>query len=232
MNTPLPLPSKPRQRSLAELATQRSGAALVFHRLGLDFCCHGQRSLAEACEQRGLDVARIERELVQAERDAAPEVRWDERPLDALVEHVLTRYHAAHRAELPRLVDLARKVERVHAARASAPHGLAAFLEELARSLEEHMQKEELVLFPLILDGRGRMAAMPVQAMEREHEDHGRNLERLRALTGGYRAPDEACTTWRALYLGLAELERQLLQHIHLENNVLFPRALRSQDSP
>jgi regulator of cell morphogenesis and NO signaling len=218
----------PRHRSLAELATRRSGAALVFHRFGLDFCCHGQETLGAACARRGLDPAGLERELAEAERRVPAEVHWDERPLAELVEHVLERYHAAHRAELPRLIEMARKVERVHAEKPSAPRGLADFLEHLARSLEEHMQKEEQVLFPLIRAGRGRMAAMPVQVMEREHEDHGRNLARLRALTNDHRAPDEACTTWRALYLGLADLERELMQHIHLENNVLFPRALRS----
>ena len=89
------------------------------------------------------------------------------------------------------------------------------------------MQKEEQVLFPMILSGRGAMAAMPVSVMEEEHRDHGKNLERTRALTNDFIAPESACNTWRALYLGLAELERDLMEHIHLENNVLFPRALQ-----
>lgn len=219
---------EPRQPTLADLATRRPGAALVFHRHGLDFCCHGQVSLEEACARRGLDPLALARELDEAERGAPSEVRWDERPLDELIEHVLARYHAAHRADLPRLIEMARKVERVHVDKLSVPHGLASFLERLARALEEHMQKEEQVLFPLIRAGRGRMAAMPVQVMEREHEDHGRNLARLRALAHDHVPPPEACNTWRALYLGLAQLERELMQHIHLENNVLFPRALHS----
>ena len=221
---PAPLPTE----TLAELATTRPGAALVFHRHGLDFCCHGQVGLEAACRARGLEPAAIAEELGAAPGADEPFERWDRRPLAELIEHVLARYHAKHRADLPPLCAMARKVEAVHAAKASCPRGLAAHLARMADELEQHMQKEEQVLFPLLLAGRGRLAGMPIQAMEREHEDHARNLARLGELAGGYRPPPEACGTWRALYLGLAELERELMQHIHLENNVLFPRALRA----
>ena len=213
--------------TLAELATTRPGAALVFHRHGLDFCCHGQVDLATACRARGLDRDVLRAELDAAAHDTEGFERWDERPLPELIEHLLERYHRRHRADLPPLVAMARKVEEVHAAKASCPHGLAALLARVAEELEQHMQKEEQVLFPLVLAGRGRMVATPVLVLESEHADHARNLALLREKTGGYQAPSEACNTWRALYLGLAELERELMQHIHLENNVLFPRALR-----
>lgn len=224
---PTQVPSRSAEPSLAELATTRPGAALVFHRLGLDFCCHGQIGLAEAARARGLDPEHVAAELRAAESGARDFERWDQRPLPELIEHLLLRYHERHRADLPPLLAMARKVETVHAAKASCPHGLAELLARVADELEQHMRKEEQVLFPLLLAGRGRMAAPPIQAMEREHEDHGRNLALLRQVTGDHRAPPEACNTWRALYLGLAELERELMQHIHLENNVLFPRALR-----
>lgn len=213
--------------SLAELATTRPGAAGVFWRHGLDFCCHGQIALGEACRARGLEAEELLEELAAQGAERAFE-RWDRRPLAELVMHLLERYHARHRAELPPLIEMARKVERVHAAKPDVPRGLTALLERVAEELEQHMQKEEQVLFPLILSGRGRLAGMPIQAMEREHEDHGRNLAALRARTHDHVPPPEACNTWRALYLGLAELERELMQHIHLENNVLFPRALRA----
>lgn len=214
--------------TLADLATTRRGAALVFHRHGLDFCCHGRVALADACRARGLDAGRVASELEAAEREPGGSFeRWDQRPLPELIEHLLARFHRRHRADLPPLIDMARKVEAVHAAKSSCPRGLAALLARVADELEQHMQKEEQVLFPLILAGRGRMAATPVHVMEREHEDHARNLALLRERTDGYRPPPEACNTWRALYLGLAELERELMQHIHLENHVLFPRALR-----
>src|SRR5688572_17082160 len=217
MNTTATLTSK---STLADLATTHAGASRVFHAHGLDFCCGGQQTLADACARRGLDLALL---LAELELELAQDfARWDERPLGELIEHLLSRFHASHRAEVPRLIEMAAKVEEVHADKPACPRGLADFLRIVADELEDHMQKEEQVLFPLILAGRGRMASMPVLVLESEHRDHARNLERLRELTGHFAAPPEACTTWRALYLGLAELERDLMQHIHLENNVLF----------
>ncbi len=122
---------------------------------------------------------------------------------------------------------MAHKVERVHASKNDCPRGLAEHLEYMARELEQHMLKEEELLFPMILAGDGALAAMPIQVMEQEHQDHGKNLTRLHALARGFEAPDEACGTWQALYLGLRELEAALMRHIHLENHVLFPMVLR-----
>ncbi|MCY2959093.1 MAG: iron-sulfur cluster repair protein YtfE [Planctomycetota bacterium] len=214
--------------TLADLAATRAGASRVFYRHGLDFCCHGRVSLADACAKAQLSVDALVREL-EAETSIQTDFRrWDEQPLADLIQHLLDQYHAAHRAELPRLLEMARKVEKVHADKSSCPRGLADHLDRVGEELEAHMQKEEQVLFPMLLAGRGRSASMPIQIMEEEHEDHGRNLARLRELTHDFTPPEEACGTWRALYLGLHELDELLMQHIHLENNVLFPRALRS----
>ena len=155
-------------------------------------------------------------------------VEWNARTQDQVIDHILAHYHEPHREELPRLAAMARKVESVHRDKHGCPHGLADLLAEMGEELELHMQKEEQVLFPMLRSGRGRMATLPIQVMENEHRDHGRNLERLRELTRGYDAPTEACGTWVALYLGLHELERDLMEHIHIENNILFPRALRA----
>ena len=214
-------------RLLADLAVEHPGASRVFHQHGLDFCCHGRVSLQDACEKAGLDTATLLTELEQATRDVEDPVRYDQIPLEQLIEHLLERFHADHREELPRLLEMARKVEQVHADKASCPKGLAAHLEHMLESLDEHMQKEEQVLFPMIQAGRGRMAGMPISVMEEEHRDHAGNLAKLRELAHGFEAPPEACATWRALYSGLHELERLLMEHVHLENNVLFPRALR-----
>ena len=214
--------------SLASLALEHAGASRVFHRHGLDFCCQGRTTLADACASSGLDVNVLAAELVAEARDTDEvAVRWDERPLDELIDHLLATYHEPHRAELPRLREMAEKVERVHADKPNRPEGLAAFLEEMHESLELHMQKEEQMLFPMIRSGAGRRAAMPVQVMEQEHLDHADNLQRLRKLAHQFVPPPEACTTWKALYLGLSDLERMLMEHIGLENNVLFPRSLR-----
>lgn len=214
--------------TLADLATSRAGASRVFHRHGLDFCCHGQITLESACAAEHLDVGALIGELHGEEARDNDFTDWDGAALDDLIEHLLAHFHTPHREELARLGEAARKVERVHADKASCPRGLSAHLEHMAEELEEHMQKEEQVLFPMIRAGRGRSAAMPVHVLEAEHLDHARNLQRMRELAGDFVAPAEACGTWRALLLGLEALERDLMQHIHLENNVLFPRALRS----
>ena len=214
--------------TVADLAVQLAGASRVLHRHRLDFCCHGQVSLEQACADAGLDVKRLLEEI-EAEAKSDPDFEaWNEQSLESLITFILENYHEGHRQELPRLIEMAQKVERVHGEKASCPKGLAAHLAFIQDELEAHMQKEEEVLFPMINAGNGAMAAMPVQVMESEHRDHGRNLEHMRKLAHDFVPPEEACGTWRALYLGVAELERELMNHIHLENNILFPRALRS----
>ncbi|MEQ8762672.1 MAG: iron-sulfur cluster repair protein YtfE [Planctomycetota bacterium] len=215
-------------QSLAELASIHPGAAPTFLRQKLDFCCHGRTTLAEACQVHGLDPEDLVREIqaYTASRDEFD--RWDEKTLDELIDHILVRFHERHRADLPPLIEMARKVEARHQDKPTCPQGLTAFLAFLQDELEQHMQKEEQILFPMIRAGQGSRAHMPIQVMEQEHKDHGQNLARLRQLTGDLEPPAEACTTWRALYVGLADLESELMLHIHLENNILFPRALRS----
>ena len=215
------------QTTLADLAVTHAGASRVFHRYGLDFCCHGNVSLKDVCEKRGIDFAKITEEIGAEDAvDNESFDRWDERPLDALIDHILKRFHESHRSEIPRLIEMAERVEKVHHDKATCPKGVAGVLHEMQGELGQHMMKEEQILFPMILSGQGSMATGPVQVMEHEHEEAGKNLARLRELTSDYDPPEEACKTWRALFLGLGQFEKDLMQHIHLENNVLFPRAL------
>ena len=218
------MPLDPRT-TLAELAVRHAGASRVFHRHGLDFCCHGRVPLDEACRTRGLDPDRLIEELDEALADG-PARAVGEAPLPELVEHILEHFHAAHREELARLLAMARKVEGVHADKPECPRGLADHIERIAESMELHMQKEEQILFPHILAGQGSMLATPIAVMEAEHLDHAANLRRLRELAGDFVPPEPACNTWRALLLGLEQLERDVMEHVHLENNALFPRAL------
>jgi regulator of cell morphogenesis and NO signaling len=224
---PLPASSSHSIReSLAGLATREAGASRVFARYRLDYCCHGGESLEDACARRGLDPQAMLAEIAaEAPRDERFE-RFDDRPLPEVIDHILARYHAGHREELPRLHAMAEKVEAVHRDKPDCPRGLAAHLELLSKELEEHMQKEEQVLFPMLRAGRGSLASGPIQVLELEHEDHARNLERSRELAHDFVPPADACGTWRALYLGLDEFEREVMRHVHLENHVLFPRAL------
>lgn len=214
--------------TLSDLATSRPGASRVFHRHALDFCCGGRRSLAEACHEIGLDAASLLAEIDAEDQQPEDFVRWDERPLGELIDHIVQRYHASLRIELPRLLELARKVENRHGDKESCPRGLGDHLENVLAEVENHLEKEEQVLFPMIMSGQSGFVSMPIQVMLQEHDDHARNIERTRELTANYGPPAEACTSWKALYLGLAELERELKDHMHLENNVLFPRALRA----
>lgn len=131
------------------------------------------------------------------------------------------------RRDLPVLLGAAQKVERVHGAKPSCPQGLSSALEQLASEMHTHMDKEEQILFPAIRSGgRGAQLHMPVRVMMQEHDDHGVGLRRIRTLATDFVPPPAACATWRALYGGLAKLEGELMEHIHLENNILFPGAL------
>ena len=213
--------------TLGDLVTENPDAAAVLHRHRLDFCCGGRRTVAEACAEASLDPGALLEEIEALQEQGEEEiVRWDERPLDQLIDHIITRYHEPLRQDLPRLVELARKVEQVHADKPACPFGLADLLQEVWQAVQSHLAKEEQILFPIILGGKGRWAHGPVQAMFVEHEDHGRNLARIRQLTADLTPPAEACESWRELYRALARLEAELMEHIHLENNILFLRAL------
>lgn len=211
--------------TLAELATTRPAASRVFHRHRLDFCCGGNRSLEEACRTRGLDPEEIMQEI-ERETPDGEDVVWTERSLQDLVNHIVTRYHVPLKEELPRLLQMARRVESVHGDKPTCPQGLADHLARVWGEVEAHLQKEEQILFPMIASGPSVRPFGPITVMQHEHDGHAEGLEMTRALTADLTPPPEACATWRALYLGLENLERELMDHIHLENNVLFPRAL------
>ncbi len=212
--------------TLAELATVHPTASSVFHRYHLDFCCGGRRALVDVCRERELDPDTILREIAQAEAAAPEQQSWAERPLPDIITFIVGYYHARLRTELPELVALAAKVEDVHADKPTCPVGLRAHLQGVHAAVLDHLAKEEQVLFPLIASGRQRFAGAPIKAMEHEHLEHASSLAATRAKTANLTPPLDACSTWRALYLRLGAFESELMDHIHLENNVLFPRAL------
>ncbi|MBY0279530.1 iron-sulfur cluster repair di-iron protein [Candidatus Binatia bacterium] len=213
--------------TLSEIATRHPAGSRVLHRHGLDFCCGGRRSFGDACAERGLAADAI---LAEIEREdaGAPSQGWDQRPLGELVEQIVGFYHRRLREELPLLVAMASRVENRHGDKPECPRGLSDHLAGMHEAVLEHLAKEERILFPLILSGRGAQAGAPIHVMEVEHEDHRASLLEIRRLTGGLVPPPPACTTWRALYLRLSDFERELMEHVHLENNVLFTRALLS----
>lgn len=142
----------------------------------------------------------------------------------ALIDHILTRYHESHREDLASLVSLAERVERVHADDPEAPTGLAAALRTLAQEMEDHMRKEEMILFPAMRAGGGPGIEHPIAVMRADHDDHAANIALIRQLTGDLTPPEHACGSWWSLYGGMAALFDDLAAHIALENDVLFPR--------
>jgi regulator of cell morphogenesis and NO signaling len=142
----------------------------------------------------------------------------------ALIDHILSRYHEVHRAELAELQPLARKVETVHADDPEVPAGLAQALGVLASEMEDHMAKEEMILFPAMRAGGGPGIEHPIAVMRGDHDDHTANIEPIRQLSGGLIPPDHACGSWRALYSGTENFLDDLAAHIALESDVLFPR--------
>ena len=219
--------------TLADIVKEIPIAAKVFQRHRLDFCCGGRQSLAQACAATGADPAAVMREIESAAQAASEaqdrdSIRWTDRPIPELVQHILDRYHATLRTEIPRLIELSRKVEERHADKPDRPAGLADLLTDVQAAVDSHLEKEEQILFPMIIAGHGQMAYMPIQVMMMEHEDHGRNLRRIREITRDLAVPEHACASWRELYRALAEFEADLMYHIHLENNILFPRVLGS----
>lgn len=139
-----------------------------------------------------------------------------------LIDHIVTHYHAVHRAEMADLIQLASAVEAAHPAHPEAPRGLTDLLRRMAWEMEAHMQKEEHGLFPELRAGGERMA-MAMAVMRDEHEDHAARLDQLSTLTRHHQAPADACVTWRRLYAGTAKFADDLREHIRLENGVLFP---------
>ncbi|MFO1189612.1 MAG: iron-sulfur cluster repair protein YtfE [Alphaproteobacteria bacterium] len=210
-----------RDRPIGDIAATLPGATAVFRKFKLDFCCGGDVALGVSARRRGVDVAAIEDELAKLRLAEQADTVPAETP--ALIQHILTRYHDTHRRELPELIQLARKVEAVHDGHPQAPYGLAEHLRQIAGELEVHMKKEELILFPAM----GRVAGGldgPITQMRHEHDGHGEQLRRLEEIVHGFALPDDACRSWRALYAGAHKLVDDVMEHIHLENNVLFPR--------
>lgn len=218
-------PANLEERTLGEIAVSLPGATTLFRTAGLDYCCGGQMRLKDAAAANSLNLGRIIDDLRDLRQENAST------PADLatkpLIETIVTRYHRTHIRELPELIQLAERVEMVHKDHASAPAGLASLLTRMLGELTTHMQKEELILFPhMNTDEGGAAFQHPIATMMSEHQEHGLHLEEIKRLTNDLRVPDDGCATWRALYSGLAKFIDDLMEHIHIENNILFPRFL------
>lgn len=211
-------------QTVGRIAATLPGAAGVFQDHGVDFCCGGDQTLADAAAKRALDVDAIISELAAAGPAGDATKFADDVPSAQLIEHIKTRYHAIHLRELPWLIRLAGKVEAAHRHNAVVPAGLVDLLAHLRAEMTLHQKREEVVLFPMMLAGGGPMITAAIATMRVEHDDHGASLSAIDRLTHDRTAPNDACATWRALCTGLTKFHNDLVMHVHLENNVLFPR--------
>jgi len=229
------------EKTVGELALENPAATRVFEKLGIDYCCGGGKSLEEACRAANLPIGEVVGSLKAAEQTvqvARPNRDWQKEPLADLIAHIQSTHHKYVREELARLEPLFEKVCSVHG-KNSELLAMHATFQGLAEELTMHMMKEERVLFPYI----GRMEESviqkepvlpapfgsvqnPVAMMIHEHDSAGHALRALREASNGYTAPSDACVSFHTLYQALTAFEADLHQHIHLENNILFPRAV------
>jgi regulator of cell morphogenesis and NO signaling len=235
------------EKTVRDLAVESSSATRVFEKLGIDYCCGGNQPLEQACKSAGLPLERVLDALAEAERSASAgqsQKSWQQESLTELIDHINRTHHKYVREEIARLGPLFEKVCGVHGQNHPELLQLRSTFGALAQELGMHMMKEEVVLFPYILRMEEAVIAResalpppfgsvqnPINMMEQEHDSAGSALRTMRQASNGYTAPTDACVSYQALYRALAEFEADLHQHIHLENNILFPRALAMEQS-
>lgn len=232
-------------QTVREIALQQPSSIRVFERYGIDYCCGGRKPLSEACAARRMEVDAVIAALESAANTtAAADEEIARKPLSGLCEHIVTTHHEYVKRELPRLATLAAKVVNRHGNTHPELPVIQATLARLSEELTEHLAKEEIVLFPYISKLERALAeggpkpqgcfgavSNPIAMMTREHDDAGLLLEVIRNKTAQFTPPEGACPTYHAFYDGLREFELDLHQHIHLENNLLFPRAIEMEAS-
>jgi len=219
----------------------------ILEKLGIDYCCGGNKSLEEACSAANLSVDEVLDSLEQAEQTthaASTDRDWRTMPLADLIAHIKDTHHKYTREEIARLVPLLEKVHSVHRKNHPEIQRVQALFHGLAQELSTHMMKEEVVLFPHIVRMEEAVIQKepvisppfgsvknPVAMMRHEHDSAGEALRAMREATAGYTPPGDACISYQTLYKALADFEKDLHQHIHLENNILFPRAIEMEHS-
>jgi len=228
-------------KTVGEIAAEMPSTTREFEKLGIDYCCGGSRTLGEACAAISLPIdealARLQSSLSATH---APDARnWQGEMLADLIDHIKNTHHVFVRQECPRIEALAAKVVSVHGLNHPELLQVQQVFSALAEELHVHLMKEEQVLFPYLKRMEESTLASeaappscfgtvanPIRMMLAEHDGAGDALRALRAITSDYKLPEDACISYRTLYQALQDFEADLHQHIHLENNVLFPRAL------
>jgi regulator of cell morphogenesis and NO signaling len=233
------------EKTIRELALENPVATKVFERLGIDYCCGGNHTLEQACHAANIPVDQALKSLDEAQRSSpanSTDRNWQREPLGDLVSHITNTHHKYTHDGIARLTPLFAKVCSVHGANHPELLELRDLFTGLTQELTVHLMKEEKVLFPYIIRMEEAVIEKapilpppfgtvqnPVAMMEHEHDSAGHALRAMREISRGYISPPDACVSYQTLYKALAELEADLHQHIHLENNILFPRAIEME---
>ncbi len=226
--------------TIGELVAEDYRKAEIFKKYGIDFCCGGKKTLSKACEEKGINVLHIQEDLKQAgQHHSVPSEDFNSFDAGFLSEYILNTHHRYVKNAIPLISDFVNKVARVHGDRHPEAVGIAKIWGDVVQELSGHMMKEENILFPYIMhlsDAKKKgipadfppfgTVANPIRAMEHEHDVVGDLMKRINKLSSGYTIPEDSCTTFRLSYLKLHEFEEDLHRHIHLENNILFPKAV------
>ncbi|MDD2600686.1 MAG: iron-sulfur cluster repair di-iron protein [Kiritimatiellae bacterium] len=254
MKTSITTPEKPAREStfnseqtVAEIILRHPQLRVLLEQLGIDYCCGGKRPLADAVEAAGLDLKTVLAELeqgVEQRSSTSDATDWTAVPLTVLADHILNSHHEFTKTQLVRIDSLLTKVQSAHHNQHGAMlDALRDAFDPLRAELEAHLMKEEQILFPAIkgIDGflAGTQArpvvhcgsvAHPINQMEHEHDGAGALLVKMREITSNYQLPSDACQTFSALYEAMEALESDLHEHIHLENNILFPMSVSQEE--
>ena len=227
-------------RTVADCVTENIKASHVFKKYGIDFCCGGGISVEKACEQKGIEYAKLVEDLEKIGSMHEKQTNFNNMPLNELIDHIVVKHHTYVEANIGLLLQYSSKVAKVHGGNNPELVRVYELFEKVAGELASHLKKEELILFPFIkkmvkVEKEGtelitpnfNTVENPIKMMEEEHEFAGDIFKEIAELTNNYTPPVHACNTYRALFDKLDEFEQDLHEHIHLENNILHPKALR-----
>lgn len=213
------------EKTVAETVTENYKTASVFKKYGIDFCCGGKKTISQACKEKGIDEKELLKELEQTkpeEKDA------NKMNVSDLIDYIVDKHHTYTREKIPEITQYAEKIAKVHGKNHPELIEVDKIFKKIGEELLSHLEKEEKVLFPHIKNS-DKIVEGPIHAMEHEHEIIGEQLKKIREITNNYTLPENACNTYRVTFKLLEEFEEDVHKHIHLENNILFPKAVKNE---
>ena len=232
------------KQTVGEIVAKDFSTAAVFSKYGIDFCCGGGKTLEDACKEQSVDVAKLQKELNEAAQTKEGNIDFNSWSLKLLADYIEETYHTYIKEKIPVLLQFLKKIKEVHGERHPELLKIHDLFSQSAMDLSMHLQKEERILFPLIRElSEAQKTGLPLEeqhcgsvqnpisVMKAEHLIEGDRFGKISELSGGYAVPADGCETYRATYKMLDEFEQKLHEHIHLENNILFPKAIILEES-